>query len=174
MTIALEVYLALTEYPGLGMGIYEYYGSQPFKLFGFPLYWSFVNSTALFSVGVALHFLWPLVKDEGWKRLAVIPMAPVVMSAGMYGSGFPVFLIINSDVPTWVEWLVGLLTVGIATAWVKTLAAIVSRESVPTFSLWAVFKAQLNPFKRTSPPDDAGPHAEGEIGISGSTMPATR
>ena len=133
----------VTEFAGLGMHTYEYYGSQPFKFGGFPSYWAFTNAAAICTVGVMVYVLWPMVVDRGWRRLAVLPVGLVGVTIAEFGTGFPTFLAINAQIPSWLEWMIGALTYVVAVAWIRLLAEFAAREETATFSLWDVFLAKL-------------------------------
>ena len=135
---------AIMEHPGVIMGVYEYYGKQPFEFYKFPFYWSFTNAAAIISISVALHYLWPLVKDDPKKRLLVIPLGLIVTTAVEFGTGFPVFLAINTDLPTAVQWFIGSGTLIVATAWVWVLAQMVcDNDSELEWTFWGLFKSRF-------------------------------
>ena len=89
---------AIMEHPGVIMGVYEYYGNQPFEFYKFPFYWSFTNGVAICTIGVLIYYVWPLVKDKGWWKLAILPLGIIGTTMGEFGAGFPVFLAINADI----------------------------------------------------------------------------
>jgi len=131
------------EHPGVIMGVYEYYGTQPFEFYKFPFYWSFTNGVAICTIGVMLHYVWPLVKGKGIQQLIVLPLGIIGTSAGEFGSGFPVFLSINADIPTWLQWAISTLTLVIAAVWIRVLAGLVAREGAPAWTFWGLFKSRF-------------------------------
>ena len=135
---------AIMENPGLLMHTYQYYGNQPFKFGDFPYYYAFTNSVAICTIAVLGYFVWPRVKDKGWLMLAILPLGIIGTTIGEFGTGFPVFLALNSNIATWLEWVIGSLTLGLAVIWIRVLAEFVAREEVATFSLWELFKARLH------------------------------
>jgi hypothetical protein len=68
----------LLEYPGLTTGAYKYYGPQPFFLFDFPFWMSWINATGMLLGSFLLWFAAPRLK--GWHRavVALIPSAGYV------------------------------------------------------------------------------------------------
>jgi hypothetical protein len=134
---------AIMEHPGVIMGVYEYYGTQPFEFFKFPFYWSFINGVAIATIAVLVHFAWPLLKDRGWWRLAVLPLGIIGTTIGEFGAGFPVFLAINADIPTWLQWAIGSLTLVISLAWIRVLAHLVARESELEWTFWGIFRSRF-------------------------------
>lgn len=143
MFAAVGVSDAIMEHPGVMMGVYEYYGQQPLEFYKFPFYWSFTNAAAIATIAVLVHFVWPLVKGKGWKQLAIVPLGVIGTTAGEFGTGFPVFLAINADIPTWVQWAIGSLTVPLALWWVRVLADLVCVEKSVPWTFWGLFKARF-------------------------------
>jgi hypothetical protein len=134
---------AIMEHPGLAMHTYEYYGNQPFKDGLFPFYWSFINGVAICTIAILVHFLWPQVKDKGWMKLAVLPLGIIGTTMGEFGAGFPVFLAINANMATWLQWVIGSLSLVISVAWIRVLAEIVAREDAPAWTFWGLFKSRF-------------------------------
>jgi hypothetical protein len=135
---------ALMEHPGVIMKVYEYYGKQPFEFYKFPFYWSFTNGAAIISISVALHYLWPLIKDDPKLRLLVLPVGIIVTTAVEFGTGFCVFLAINTDLPTAVQWVIGSGTLIVSCVWVRVLAELVcDDDSELEWTFWGLFKSRF-------------------------------
>jgi len=134
---------AIMEHPGVIMGVYEYYGTQPFEFYKFPFYWSFTNGVAICTIGVLLHYVWPLVKDNGWQKLAILPLGIIGTTMGEFGSGFPVFLAINANIPTWLQWVIGSGTLAISVVWIRVLAGLVTTEHAVEWTFWGLFKSRF-------------------------------
>ena len=143
MAAAVGLSDAIMEHPGIAMHTYEYYGNQPFKDGLFPFYWAFTNSVAICTIGVLVYFTWPRVKNKGWMMLAILPLGIIGTSMGEFGSGFPVFLAINANMATWLQWVIGSLTLVIAVVWIRVLAEIVARETDVEWTFWGLFKARF-------------------------------
>ena len=140
---------AIMEHPGVMMGVYEYYGRQPFEFYKFPFYWSFTNGVAICTIAVLLHFVWPKVKDQGWKQLWVIPLGIIGTTAGEFGSGFPVFLAINANIPVWLQWVIGSGTIVLSIFWISALADLVCTDDAVPWTFWGLFKSRfMLPHKR--------------------------
>jgi hypothetical protein len=153
---------AIMENPGLMMHTYEYYGNQPFKIGDFVYYYAFTNSVAICTIAVLAYFVWPRVKHNGWLMLAILPLGIIGTSMGEFGTGFPVFLALNSQMATWLQWVVGSLTLGLAVIWIRVLAEFVAHLEVAEYSLWELFKARL----RFSGPSTATTGVIGTPGIA--------
>jgi len=134
---------ALMEHPGLIMGAYEYYGTQPFEFYKFPFYWSFTNGAAVATIAVMIHFVWPIVKDGTWQKLAILPLGIIGTTMAEFGTGFPVFLAINADIPTWLQWAFGSLTLVLAVLWIRVLAVLVCTDTADHWTFWGLFKARF-------------------------------
>ncbi len=143
MFAACGVSDAIMEHPGVIMGVYEYYGKQPFEFYKFPFYWSLTNGVAICTIAVILHYVWPMVKDKGIKRLYILPIGIIGTMIGEFGSGFPVFLSINADIPTWSQWLISSLTIVISLIWIRALAALVATEWAVPWTFWGLFKSRF-------------------------------
>ena len=143
MFAAVGVSDAIMEYPGVTMGAYEYYGRQPLEFYKFPFYWSFTNGVAIMTVGVLMFYVWPLVKDDPLRRLAILPLGLIATTIGEFGSGFPVFLAINASIPTWLQWVIGCLCVPLAIVWIRVLALLVAKEDGLDWSFWGLFKSRF-------------------------------
>jgi hypothetical protein len=142
MAVCVALADAIMENPGLMMHTYEYYGAQPFKFGDFVYYYAFTNSVAICTIAVLVYFVWPQVKDKGWMMLAILPLGIIGTTIGEFGTGFPVFLALNANIATWLQWVIGSLTLVLAVAWIRVLAEFVAHETVPEFSLWQLFLAQ--------------------------------
>jgi hypothetical protein len=142
---AVGVSDAIMEYPGVTMGVYEYYGRQPLEFYKFPFYWSFTNAAAILTVAVLVHFAWPLVKGQGAKMLLIIPCGIVATTMAEFGTGFPVFLSVNSPAPTWLQWVIGGTgTVVLSLVWCRVLAELVcDKESQLEWTFLGMFKSRF-------------------------------
>lgn len=143
MFAAVGISDAIMEHPGVIMGVYEYYGQQPFEFYKFPFYWSFINGAAICSIAVVLHFVWPRVQGKGLKMLWVIPIGIVATTAAEFGTGFPVFLAINADIPTWLQWVIGSGSLALAVFWISKLGDLVCTESSLNWTFWGLFKSRF-------------------------------
>lgn len=140
---AVGVSDAIMEHPGLILNTYEYYGPQPLKFYKFPFYWSFTNAVAICTIAVVVHYVWPMVREKGWKQLAIIPIGLIATTIGEFGAGFPVFLAINAHIPTWLQWAIGCLTVPLSLLWCRALADLVCTEKSVPWTFWGLFKSRF-------------------------------
>jgi len=144
MFAAIGVSDAIMEHPGVIMGVYEYYGSQPFEFYKFPFYWSFTNGAAIATIGVLFHYVWPILKEKGgWAQLGILPLGILGTTMAEFGTGFPVFLAINADIPTWLQWVIGSGTLILSTVWIRTLALFVCRDTEIEWTFWGIFRSRF-------------------------------
>ncbi|RQR22044.1 hypothetical protein DIE23_37420 [Burkholderia sp. Bp9143] len=85
--IALEV-------PVLQLGIYVYYGPQPFNFLGLPLWQAMGNSLIPIFIGSAIYSWREML--TGVKVLLVIPLVITSLVFALTGVGWPVWLAMNS------------------------------------------------------------------------------
>jgi hypothetical protein len=108
------------ELPGLNMGIYAYYGNQPFEFLGFPFWWPICNALMPIVMACIVYFLLPHL--EGWRLLLVILVGP--MAAGITNGAIavPVWVALNSGAPPWAAHLASLvsLVLGLTVAFLLT------------------------------------------------------
>jgi hypothetical protein len=72
---------AALELPGLLMGVYTYYGYQPFQVLGFPLWWPALNPVMPITAGFLAHSLQPHLSGLGhvvFILLVPIPLAVAI------------------------------------------------------------------------------------------------
>jgi hypothetical protein len=88
---------------------------------------------------------------------AMLPIGVTATTIGEFGAGFPVVLAINSQMGTWLQWVIGSLTI----VRIPVLGEIVATEKVAPFSLWAEFKSRIR-----SSPSAATPLATAQPGFA--------
>ena len=95
--------------------VYTYYGHQPFNFWGFPLWWPFVNTAGPILAGALVYAARRHGKLRG-RTLAAISVLVVPMTDGAVNAAaaYPTWLALNSDVPPWITWCAGAITIGLA------------------------------------------------------------
>jgi hypothetical protein len=118
----------LLESPGVIADVYTYYGKQPLNLWGFPLWWGFVNPLMPMIAGAMIYKLRPHVSGAwlGPAVIAIIPMADGVANAA---AGWPVFVALNTNVGYVGTWLASGVTFGLAAFVVWMVGLLVGRPS---------------------------------------------
>lgn len=112
------------ETPGLVANVYTYYGRQPLNLWGFPLWWGFVNPLMPMIAGALIYRLEPHLKTR-WALLAVIPIIPMSDGIANGAASWPVFAALNTDTGYAGTWVASFVTLGLAAlvVWMVSLLA---------------------------------------------------
>ena len=101
----------ILEYPALYMGVYTYYGYQPFTVGGFPLWFPAINATALMFGATFVNPMGPHLK--GWKSLAIIPMIASSYAIGNALTGWPMWIALSTDLGHHVTYFAALTTLSL-------------------------------------------------------------
>ncbi|MFV9455567.1 hypothetical protein ACNJ7E_19260 [Rhodococcus sp. NM-2] len=122
---AMDLFVEYLGAPILDVGVY--FDFSPYTLFGFPVWWAFVNG-AVAAVGV-----WLLLALEhrlsGWRRLALLTVSPTAFAATHATCAWPVWVTLHSDVPQWAGWIAGTYAIAMAFGMV-TFASTMIRDSL--------------------------------------------
>lgn len=116
------------EIPGTATGAYVYYGDASFKMFGFPLAWSWLNGTSMLTVGALLWAIEPRLKN--WRRAALALVSISAMGATYGVVAWPYFLSLNWDMSWPATRAFTLVSLALAICMVRFLAVpIVTRTT---------------------------------------------
>lgn len=111
----------LFEYPAVLSKALLYYGDQPLKVFGYPWYWSFGNTGAVFIAAYVLLIARPHLRGAG--GFAVAALIPALSYCGVSAMGsWPVWIAINSEAPIAVIWLAGAVAIMLHVSLVRLMA----------------------------------------------------
>ena len=120
--IVFLVNIAL-ETPGIVENVYTYYGKQPFDIWGFPLWWGFINPLMPMIAATLIYKLKPHLSA---LPLAVATIMIVPCSDGVANAfaGWPVIAALNTNVGYVGSWIAGFVTLGLAAfvVWIIGLA----------------------------------------------------
>lgn len=118
MLALFAVNLAI-EVPATQLGLYDYYGPQPFNLTGFPLYWLFTNLGGILAGAILAGF-------RDWFRGVRLLTVPFLMVSCFIAwelfTGWPVFAALNTDAGFALTYPAGLVTIGLTLAALSLLA----------------------------------------------------
>jgi hypothetical protein len=113
MAIAAEIsYISI-------FGVYEYQDSQPFVVFGYPIFLGFTNAMSALVSGILVFRLVPLLK--GWGYLSLIPLVPMTFAAGLFGSGI-LYLSVRHGIENPPMWLVSVAALTVVGGIASTVA----------------------------------------------------
>ena len=132
--IAAGINIFLFETPAVSIfKVYTYYGDQPFNFWGFPLWWAFLNPVGPIAAGVIVHVLYTRLQTPPRILLPLsVALVPVTDGMSNGASGFPTWIALNSEVPTWLTWCAGALTIGLSVLTIRGLIYAVTRLEQPT------------------------------------------
>lgn len=131
---------AVMETIGINLGVYEYYGVQPFEFLGFPYWWGFINGGSFVTIGAILAFAVPRL--QGSYKLLILLSAPFGMMVAYFGVGSVHILVHNSALPTWVRWVAAAVMMVMMVGWMFLLHQLVGRkanEAAPNWNLGRMF-----------------------------------
>lgn len=96
------------ETTGSAIGLYKYYGPEPFNPWGVPLWWMFVNPALPIAAGGLFHVMRPRL--TGPRSLFIVALLPMCYGATYGAIAWPIFITLHSDVADWVRWVAGAVT----------------------------------------------------------------
>lgn len=104
------------ETPGIVAHVYTYYGKQPLDIWGFPLWWGFVNPLMPMIAGAMIHRLRPHLNQLGALPTALAVVATIPMADGVANAAaaWPVIAALNTNVGYAGSWVAAFITLGLA------------------------------------------------------------
>jgi hypothetical protein len=114
---------------GAALGLYQYYGQQPFMIFGAPAWWFTIDAAMPVLAGGAVYLMRHHL--TGWRSFAVVALIPGMYGAINAAAGWPVFSVLNSGPSTLVVWLGGAATILLALLFRQLMVAAVVRAQQP-------------------------------------------
>ncbi len=109
----------LLEIPSTALGLYEYFGRQPFNPTGMPLWWLF---TYLGGLGAAALIVGNPEIFRGARVFLAVPLVPSAIGAWMVATGWPTFLALQSGAGMAVTYPAAVLTAGLSVLGVAVVA----------------------------------------------------
>jgi hypothetical protein len=143
--VVLVVNIAL-ESPGIIADVYTYYGKQPFDIWGFPLWWGFINPLMPMIAGALIYKLRDHLSGFG-EALAIVAIIPMADGIANAAAGWPVIAALNTNVGYVGTWIGSLITLGLA-AFIVWIVGLVVATPVPVL---ATAEAQVSAANGDSP-----------------------
>jgi hypothetical protein len=109
---AIVAFELIFEFWAVQTGAYLYYGRQPLVLFGFPLWWAFVNTSVPLVAGLVVARCRPLLAGRG--GFALLLLIPAIDGATNLSTAWPTYNVNGSDAPAPLVQAAGLLTCALA------------------------------------------------------------
>ncbi|PVX75698.1 hypothetical protein [Paraburkholderia unamae] len=98
------------EVPLIRVGLWSYFGDQPYQPFGLqPVYWSFASMAMLITPTALIARYEALL--QGWSRIMIVALAPIGAIAGAAGACWPVWFALNSPYGHGVKVFAATLTI---------------------------------------------------------------
>jgi hypothetical protein len=138
---------AIMETIGINLGVYLYYGVQPFTFLHFPYWWGFINGGSFVTIGAILAFAVPRLK--GAQKLLLFLVAPFGMMVNYFGVGFVHILASNSSMPTVLRWVAAAVMMTMMVGWMVILHRLVGRPAALAAPRWTFLR--LFTYGRLSP-----------------------
>jgi hypothetical protein len=138
------------ESPGIVLNTYLYYGKQPFDIWGFPLWWGFVNPVMPMLAGALIYKVKPHLR--GWQLALIIAFIPMADGVANAAAGFPMWIALNqTDVSYVWTYLAGFITLGLSLlcVWLISLAVARPADDLPD-------ETSLDKLKAVFPKSSAG------------------
>ena len=120
------------ETPGIATHVYTYYGKQPFDIWGFPLWWGFINPLMPMIAATMIYKLKPYLHGAAFA-LATIMIIPSADGVANAFAGWPTIAALNTDVGYVGTWIGALMTLGLCAFLVWIISLLVAR---PPESEW--------------------------------------
>jgi hypothetical protein len=117
----------ILETPPILMGIYTYYGAQPFQLFGFPWWWTFCNALMPIAAGAIAFRIKPYL--PGWRLALLIPIVPMACGLINGAVSWPTWLALNSGVGYWATYPAAIISFILGAIAVYILSILVAKDS---------------------------------------------
>jgi hypothetical protein len=119
----------LEETPGILAHTYLYYGKQPFDIWGFPLWWAFVNPLMPLLAGALIYRLKPHMKSA-WTQVGVVALIPMAGAIANAATATPTWMTLNLTNASYVwSYLGGLTTLALALYAVWIISRAVARPA---------------------------------------------
>lgn len=131
------------ESPGILAGTYSYYGHQPFNIWGFPLWWGFVNPIMPMVAGALIYKIRPHLSGN-LQLLALAPLIPMADGLANGATAWPMWIALNqTDVSYVWTYLAGFITLGLAlyAVWIIGLVVARPQEELAEESIFAKLRA---------------------------------
>lgn len=130
------VFDAVMETIGINLGVFMYYGYQPYSFLGFPYWWGFVNSGSFVTIGVMLWYLVPRL--QGWQQLWLLAVAPSGMMISYFGVGWVHILAHNSNIPEWMRLIAATVTMAMMVGYMNVLHHFAGEKDVRRVPNWTL------------------------------------
>jgi hypothetical protein len=107
------------EITGGEIGLYRYFGPQPYRVLTEPLWWLFINPALPIAAGGLFHVMRDRLR--GWRALSIVALLPMVYGATYGATAWPIFVALHSNVAHWVIWVAAIVSDAFALVFVALI-----------------------------------------------------
>jgi hypothetical protein len=107
------------EITGGEIGLFRYFGPQPYRVLTEPLWWLFINPALPIAAGGLFHVMRERLR--GWRALSIVALLPMVYGATYGATAWPIFVALHSNVAQWVIWVAALVSDAFALVYVALI-----------------------------------------------------
>jgi hypothetical protein len=110
------------------LGLWSYYGNQPFSVFGFPLWWPPVNAVGAFAAAAIIYLIKPHLHPK-----ATIVIVPLVVSGDLVGNAFtawPIWTALHTTQGYVVSHAAGVVTLIMCYTAILLIAKLVAKNGI--------------------------------------------
>ncbi|HKY92768.1 MAG TPA: hypothetical protein VJM11_17085 [Nevskiaceae bacterium] len=125
--LTFAVVNALLETPGLWLGVYAYYGEQPFQFLKFPYWWAVVNALMPMTMAALVFRLRPLL--TGVRQFLIVPMGLMAAALTNGAIAAPVWISLNSGAGPVITHLAALVTLCFGLMFAYALSQLVATDA---------------------------------------------
>jgi len=116
------------ETTGLNLGVYTYYGNQPFQILGFPWWWPLTGG--LMCVGIGSLVYKYKKQFTGIASLLIIALVPAGFTMFVGWVSWPIWVALDSGAGYFYSYLAGCLSLLLAAMLFKGISLEVARDTV--------------------------------------------
>jgi hypothetical protein len=103
----------LYEVPLILIGLWKYYGEQPFQIFGVqPFYWAIASGVMLLVPTALIALFSPRL--QGWRSILIVPLAPMGSVAAAAATCWPIWFALNSPYGMGLKYVCATLTIALS------------------------------------------------------------
>ena len=126
--VAIILIDTMLESPAIWLHVFRYYGHQPFDFWGFPLWWAPIDAAIGLAPALAAY-LAPPASHRPRNAAYLLLLFPISGAVVYAGAGWPVFVLMNTELPAVVTWLGGIVSTFTIVTYVFALSKTAFRAS---------------------------------------------
>ncbi|GHT79952.1 hypothetical protein FACS1894130_10190 [Spirochaetia bacterium] len=124
--LSIMAFDIILETIGLNMGVYAYYGFQPFQIAKMPWWWSLTGGLMGAGGGAMIYLLKERI--SGWRSLLVIPLVPGNFMMFIGWIAWPIMIALNLNLGYGVSYTAGVFSILLAWMAYKGICIVLKAE----------------------------------------------